>query len=97
VGVPEGRAVFADEPFLEVTAPAAEAHLVETALLNHVTFRTSVATKAARCVLAAGGAQVVDLAFRRTQGIEAGLAAARAAAIVGFSATATPKLRAGTD
>jgi len=85
--VPEGTAVFADEPFLEVTAPAAEAQLVETVLLNHVTFQTSVATKAARCVLAAGDAEVVDFAFRRTQGIEAGLAVARASAIAGFSAT----------
>ena len=85
--VPEGTAVFAAEPFLEVTAPAAEAQLVETALLNHVTFQTSVATKAARCVLSAGRTQVVDFAFRRTQGIEAGLAAARASAIAGFSAT----------
>lgn len=85
--VPEGTAVFAGEPFLEVTAPAAEAQLVETVLLNHVTFQTSVATKAARCVLAAGPAQLVDFAFRRTQGIEAGLAVARAAAIAGFSAT----------
>jgi nicotinate phosphoribosyltransferase len=37
-----------------------------------VTFQTSVATKAARCVLAAAGAQLVDFSFRRTQGIEAG-------------------------
>jgi len=85
--VPEGTAVFAGEPFLEVTAPAAEAQLAETALLNHVTFQTSVATKAARCVLAAGGAELVDFAFRRTQGIEAALAVARASAIAGFSAT----------
>jgi len=85
--VPEGRVVFAGEPLLEVTAPVAEAQLAETVLLNHVTFQTSVATKAARCVLAAVGAQVVDFAFRRTQGIEAGLAAARASAIAGFTAT----------
>jgi len=85
--MPEGTAVFAGEPFLEVTAPAAEGQLVETVLLNHVTFQTSVATKAARCVLAAGGAEMVDFAFRRTQGIEAGLAVARASAIAGFSAT----------
>ena len=85
--VPEGTAVFAGEPFLEVTAAAAEAQLVETALLNHVTFQTSVTTKAARCMLAAGHAQIVDFAFRRTQSIEAGLAVARASAIAGFSAT----------
>jgi len=85
--VPEGRVVFAGEPLLEVTAPVAEAQLAETVLLNHVTFQTSVATKAARCVLAAGGAQLVDFSFRRTQGIDAGLAVARASAIAGFTAT----------
>ena len=85
--VPEGRVVFAGEPLLEVTAPVAEAQLAETVLLNHVTFQTAVATKAARCVLAAGGAQLVDFSFRRTQGIDAGLAVARASAIAGFAAT----------
>ena len=78
---------FAGEPLLEVTAPIAEAQLAETMLLNHVTFQTSVATKAARCVLAAGGAELVDFAFRRTQGIDAGLSVARASAIAGFAAT----------
>jgi nicotinate phosphoribosyltransferase len=85
--VPEGRVVFAGEPLLEVTAPVAEAQLAETVLLNHVTFQTAVATKAARCVLAAGGAQLVDFSFRRTQGIDAGLAVARASAIAGSAAT----------
>ena len=70
--VPEGRVVFAGEPLLEVTAPIAEAQLAETMLLNHVTFQTSVATKAARCVLAAGGAELVDFSFRRTQSPGAG-------------------------
>jgi nicotinate phosphoribosyltransferase len=35
-------------------------------------------------VLAAGGARLVDFSFRRTQGIEAGIAVARASAIAGF-------------
>ncbi|GLZ06559.1 nicotinate phosphoribosyltransferase [Actinomadura sp. NBRC 104412] len=85
--VPEGRVVFAGEPLLEVTAPITEAQLVETALLNHITFNTTIATKAARCVRAAGGAQVIDFAFRRTQGIDAGMAVARASHIAGFSGT----------
>ncbi|GHJ53812.1 nicotinate phosphoribosyltransferase [Nonomuraea sp. TT08I-71] len=85
--VPEGRVVFADEPLLEVTAPIAEAQLVETGVLNLITFHTTVATKAARCRLAAGGAQLVDFAFRRTHGIEAGAGVARASAIAGFAAT----------
>ncbi|MFG3701900.1 nicotinate phosphoribosyltransferase [Micromonospora sp. NPDC047620] len=85
--VPEGRMVFADEPLLEVTAPIAEAQLVETGVLNLITFHTTVASKAARCRLAAGDAQLVDFAFRRTHGIEAGAAVARASAIAGFAAT----------
>jgi len=85
--VPEGRVVFPGEPLLEVTAPIAEAQLVETVLLNHVTFQTSIATKAARCVQAAGGAQVVDFSFRRTQGVDAGVAVARTSYIAGFTGT----------
>jgi len=85
--VPEGRVVLADEPILEVTGSIAEAQLVETFLLNQVTFQTAIASKAARCVLAAQGSDLVDFGFRRTQGIEAGLAAARLSAIVGFAAT----------
>jgi len=89
--VPEGTPVFAGEPLLELTAPIPEAQLAETAMLNHVTFQTSIATKAARCVLAAAGARLVDFSFRRTQGIESGIAAARASAIAGFAATSNPE------
>jgi len=86
--VPEGRIAFAGEPLLEVSAPIAEAQLAETFLLNQVTFQTSIASKAARCRLAASGrVQLVEFGFRRTQGIEAGIAAARLTAIVGFAAT----------
>ena len=51
--VPEGRIVHAGEPILEVTAPLAEAQLVETLLLNQVTLHTTLASKAARYRLAA--------------------------------------------
>ncbi|MGC9665172.1 nicotinate phosphoribosyltransferase [Planosporangium sp. 12N6] len=85
--VPEGRMIFADEPLLEVTAPFAQAQLVETALLNIVTHQTTIASKAARCRLAAGDADLVDFAFRRTQGLAAAMAVARTSAIVGFVAT----------
>ena len=85
--VPEGRIVFAGEPLLEVTASLPEAQLVETFLLNQVTFQTTVASKAARCYVAAQGRQLVDFSFRRTQGIETGVEVARLCAIVGFSST----------
>ncbi|MEV0067950.1 MULTISPECIES: nicotinate phosphoribosyltransferase [unclassified Amycolatopsis] len=85
--VPEGRAVFAGEPLLEVTAPLPEAQLVETMLLNSVTFATAVATKAARCRLAAPRAELVDFSARRAHGGDAALAAARLTALAGFSRT----------
>ena len=86
--VPEGTVVLAGEPLLEVTAPLAEAQVVETLLLNQVTFQTAIAAKAARCRLgAAGRIQLVDFALRRTHGVDAGLAVARVSAIAGFAAT----------
>ena len=85
--VPEGRVVYANEPLLELTAPIAVAQLVEPFLLNQITFQTTIASKAARCVIAADGRQVVDFALRRTQGLDAALAVARCSSIVGFAAT----------
>ncbi len=85
--VPEGRAVLANEPILEVQAPIIEAQLVETAIVNAMHFPTLVATKAARCVAAAPGATLIDFGLRRTPSIDAGMAVARAAYVAGFAAT----------
>ncbi|HLZ94967.1 MAG TPA: nicotinate phosphoribosyltransferase [Candidatus Dormibacteraeota bacterium] len=85
--VPEGRIVFANEPLVEVIAPLPEAQLIETFLLNRITYETTIASKAARCVVAADGRDVIDFSFRRTQGIEAGLDVARLSALVGFAGT----------
>ncbi|WP_335933249.1 nicotinate phosphoribosyltransferase [Streptomyces sp. PTD5-9] len=85
--VPEGRVVLAGEPLLEVTAPLPQAQLVETYVLNQVSHQTAVASKCARCVLAADGRPVVDFSLRRTHGIEAGHQAARLGAMVGFAGT----------
>jgi nicotinate phosphoribosyltransferase len=85
--VPEGSVVFANEPILEVRAPIIEAQLAETVVLNAIHYATAVATKAARCVLAAPDAGIVDFGLRRTPGIEAGLTVARVAYMCGFSAT----------
>ena len=85
--IPEGRIAFAGEPLVEVTAPLPEAQLIETFLLNRVTFESMIASKAARCVIAAAGRDTVDFSFRRTHGIEAGIDVARLSAMVGFAAT----------
>jgi len=85
--VREGTVIFPEEPILEVEAPIEQAQLVETLVLNALHYPTLVATKAARCVLAAPGKVLVDFGLRRTPSLEAGLTAARAAYLVGFAAT----------
>lgn len=86
-GLPEGTAVFPNEPLLEVTGPLLETQVVETMLLNEIHLHTLVASKAARCVEAAEERLLVDFALRRTHGGEAGLAVARASHLAGFDAT----------
>ncbi|MGB5146526.1 MAG: nicotinate phosphoribosyltransferase, partial [Porticoccaceae bacterium] len=85
--VPEGTPMFADEPILEVVAPIAEAQLVETYLLNQISFQTLVASKGVRSVLAARGKPVIDFGARRAQGTDAALKGARALHIAGFQST----------
>ena len=85
--VPEGSVIFKNEPLVEITAPLPEAQIVETLVINILHIETAIATKAARCVLAAEGRPCVDFGARRTQGLEASLHAARASYIAGFTAT----------
>lgn len=87
--MPEGTVFFPDEPILRVTAPMPQAQLAESRLLNLVHYETVVASKAARCVLAAPGKMLVDFGLRRAHGAEAGMLAARASYVAGFAGTAT--------
>jgi nicotinate phosphoribosyltransferase len=85
----EGTVFHANEPILRVTAPLPQAQLVETRLINLVHFQTVIASKAARLALLAPGKLLVDFGLRRAHGAEAGLFAARASYIAGFSGSAT--------
>ncbi len=87
--LPEGTAFFADEPILRVTAPLPQAQLVESRLINLIHYQTLIASKAARCVLAAPDKLLVDFGMRRAHGAEAALLAARATYLAGFAGTAT--------
>jgi nicotinate phosphoribosyltransferase len=89
--IPEGRLFFKDEPVLEVTAPIVEAQIVETFIINQINIQSLIATKAARCVHAAGGRPVVDFAFRRSHGIDGGMKVARASYLAGFAGTSNVK------
>jgi nicotinate phosphoribosyltransferase len=81
--VPEGTLVFPGEPMLRVSAPIIEAQIMETYLLATLGYQTMIASKAARVVTAAQGRRVVEFGARRAHSAQAGLFAARAAAIGG--------------
>jgi len=83
----EGEICFAQEPLLRITGPIEQCQLLETPLLNLINFSTLIATKAARCALAAEGAPLLEFGLRRAQGPDGGLLASRAAFIGGCSAT----------
>jgi nicotinate phosphoribosyltransferase len=85
----EGTIFFPHEPILRIVAPLPLAQLVESRIMNLLNFQTMVASKAARSVLAAGEKPIVDFGLRRAHGAEAGLLAARASYLAGFSGSAT--------
>jgi nicotinate phosphoribosyltransferase len=86
--VPEGTAVFANEPLLRIEAPLWQAQLVETYLLNTLNYQTLVATRAARSRDAAGkGATLLEFGSRRAFSPQGAVWAARAALAGGLDAT----------
>ena len=87
--MPEGTVCFPDEPLLRVVAALPQAQLIETRLINLLHFQTLIASKAARSVLMAPGKLLVDFGLRRAHGAEAGLLAARATYLAGFSGSST--------
>ena len=93
--MPEGTLFFPQEPILRITAPLPQAQIIESRLINILNFQTMVASKAARCRVAAGDKILLDFGMRRAHGSEAAIMAARAAFIGGFDGTAT--VQAGRD
>jgi len=85
--IPEGTPVFANEPLVRVTAPLAQAQLVETALINCVSYHSLVASNALRIALAANGKGVLEFGARRAHGPNGARSGARAAIIGGCVAT----------
>jgi nicotinate phosphoribosyltransferase len=85
----EGTVFFPDQPILRITAALPQAQLVESRIMNLLHFETLIASKAARMVMVAPDKLLVDFGMRRAHGAEAGLLAARASYLAGFSGTAT--------
>lgn len=63
--MPEGTVAFAGEPLVRVTAPFAEALLLESGMLHDINLSTLIATKTARIVRAARGHPVAEFGLRR--------------------------------
>lgn len=86
--VPEGTAVFANEPLLRVEAPLWQAQIVETYLLNVLNYQSLIATRAARLRDVAGSeATLLEFGTRRAFSPQASLWAARAALAAGLNST----------
>nr|WP_232301818.1 nicotinate phosphoribosyltransferase [Nesterenkonia jeotgali] len=85
-GYAEGEVFMPDSPVLRVEASFAEACLLETYVLSVLNHDSAIASAASRMTVAAGDRPCVEMGSRRTQEFSA-VAAARAAAVAGFSAT----------
>lgn len=86
--VPEGTAIFANEPILRIEAPLWQAQLIETYLLNTINYQTLIATRAARLRDVAGAeATLLEFGTRRAFSPQAAIWAARAAIAGGLDTT----------
>jgi nicotinate phosphoribosyltransferase len=80
--VPEGRVVHPNTPLAVVQGGLAMAQIMETSLLNHLTYQTLIATKASRMKDSARGKLILEFGLRRAQE-RAAIAGTRAALIGG--------------
>ncbi|GAB2811620.1 nicotinate phosphoribosyltransferase [Actinoallomurus bryophytorum] len=91
-GYGEGDLYFPGSPILVVEAGFADAVILETLALSTLNHDTAIASAASRMVHAAAGRPIIEMGSRRTHEM-AGVAAARAAYLAGF--TSTSNLEAG--
>ena len=83
----EGRIIFQNEPIVQLEGSLPDVQILETIVINLIHYNTLIASKAARCYIAGRGKGLVDFGLRRAHGLDAGLYAARATYITGFSGT----------
>ncbi|MCW2946768.1 MAG: nicotinate phosphoribosyltransferase [Actinoallomurus sp.] len=91
-GYAEGDLYFPGSPILVVEGSFAEAVILETLTLSVLNHDSAIASAASRMVHAAAGRPIIEMGSRRTHEV-AGVAAARAAYLTGF--TSTSNLHAG--
>ena len=81
--IPDGTAVFRNEPILTVVAPAIECKILETALLSITNGHVAYATSARKIVNSADGIPVMEFGARRAYGPQAAIDASKTAVMVG--------------
>ncbi len=89
--LPEGRVAHPGVPLVAVEGPLLQAQILETALLNHLSYPTLIATKASRVREAAGKSPVLEFGLRRAPA-KGGEAATRASLIGGADRTSAVSL-----
>jgi nicotinate phosphoribosyltransferase len=86
--VPEGTAVFSNEPLVRVEGDYWQAQLVETYVLNAINYQTLIATRAARLRDVAGAeAKLLEFGARRAFSPQGAMWAARSAIAGGLNST----------
>ena len=89
--IPDGTAVFRNEPILTVVAPAIECKIMETALLAITNGHVAYATAARKIVNSADGVPVMEFGARRAYGPQAAIDASKTAVMVGCAGTSNVK------
>jgi len=85
--VPDGTAIFPNEPVITVKANIIEAQLIETALLACFNHGTLVTTAAKRITSEAKGIPVMEFGARRARGIDSAIDASKYAIVGGCVGT----------
>lgn len=88
--MPEGTLFFGNEPFIRITAPIAEAAIIEGYIMSAAVSNILFFTKAARLVLATENKFLITTGPLRAHGFESSFKATRAAVLCGASSPATP-------
>lgn len=89
--MPDGTAVFPNEPVITIKAPIIVSQLIETALLTNFNHGTLVTTAARRIVNEAEGRPVLEMGARRARGEDSAIEASKYAYIGGCLGTSNTK------